>query len=172
MRNAWVAWEYFELQIRVTIATLSGYLVTQAAMWITPVGTKNHISVWNCEFTIANSQFQMWQVCCPKGSHWQLGLIYEYGSATPASNAIPRCNGKNFFSISAIFKQRFYYSRGKVIVFEKSWIGVEFWRKFRFSFSWRILNTVLSHVHTTHPHLYNSKAIQVHLTQGLWLWFL
>ena len=27
---------------------------------------------------MASSQFLLRQVCCPKGSHWQLGLIYEY----------------------------------------------------------------------------------------------
>ena len=49
---------------------------------------RNHNSVGNSELRIVNLQFQMWQVCCPKGSHWQLGLIYEYGSAIPSRNAI------------------------------------------------------------------------------------
>ena len=50
--------------------------------------SKNHVSVWISQFTRANPRFQMWQVRCPKGSQWQLGLIYEYGLASRASNVI------------------------------------------------------------------------------------
>ena len=47
-----------------------------------------HFKVQKLKFWMASSQFLLRQVCCPKGSHWQLGLIYEYGSASPAGSAI------------------------------------------------------------------------------------
>ena len=122
----------------------------------------------------------MWQVHCPKGSHWQLGLIYEYGSASPQQ----QCNSRAAMGkISSAFLQNINKDNPRSKGYVKSYFPKELTGDLKTFAARQSLpfcgeSRILSYpsciqANSLHnpptSQIYHSRAIQVDLTQGFWL---